>query len=79
MTTKLMPRRHQQNRQACPCPFAHRRPAAHLPPSPAQHQLHQTRFVVALVFEAQVLGFQAVAVESVVAESVPSELALVLS
>ena len=77
METKLMPR-HQLTRQACPCPFAHQRPVAHLPHSRAR-QLRQTRFVVALVFEAQALGFQAVAVESVVAESVALELALVLS
>jgi hypothetical protein len=39
------------------------------------HQLHQQRFVAALVFEAPVLGFQAAAAESVVVESAASELA----
>nr|ACR33851.1 unknown [Zea mays]ACR37093.1 unknown [Zea mays]ACR37551.1 unknown [Zea mays] len=74
-TTTIMPQ-HPQNHRACPCPFAHRRPAAHLPHYPA-HQLHQSRFVVVLVFEGQMLGLQAVEVEYVVAESVASELALV--
>jgi hypothetical protein len=64
----------QQNSQACPCPFAPQKPPAHLPHMPT-HQLHQQRFVAALVFEAPVLGFQAAAAESVVVESAASELA----
>jgi hypothetical protein len=61
--------RPQQSYQAYLCPFAPQKPPDHLPHLPA-HQQRLHRLAAALVFEAQVPGFQAVVAESVVVQSV---------
>jgi hypothetical protein len=68
ITHKMNPTmlRPQQNHQAYPCPFAPQKPPEHLP----HLQAHQQHLAAALVFEAQVPGFQTVAAESEVVEFV---------